>query len=71
MSTFQVNCFKTKHKTSLSIAILMALSLPVAQADTFNVTEAQDNGRGLIANTMVGEDVIELNTNVSITGVMK
>ena len=41
------------HKTALSIAISMALALPtIAQAATFNVTEPNDDGTGLIANTL-------------------
>ncbi|MGJ8662277.1 MAG: choice-of-anchor D domain-containing protein [Marinicella sp.] len=66
-------------KKPLSLAI--ALALPSAHAATFNVTETNDDGTGLTvnslswailqANTTVGDDVIELNTDVTITGVMK
>lgn len=68
-------------RTKLSSAITLALSAPIISAATFNVTEPQDDGTGLIANTLswailqanttVGADTIELNTDVTITGVMK
>ena len=70
-----------KKKTPLVVAISMALAIPNLEAATFNVTEQEDDGTGLIANTLSwaifqantneGDDVIELNTDVSITGVMK
>jgi hypothetical protein len=69
------------HSTKLSCAIALALSAPLATAATFNVTESQDDGTGLVANTLswailqanttAGADTIELNTDVTITGVMK
>ncbi len=52
-----------------------------SKADEFTVSQSLDDGTGLIENTLswailqaniqVGEDVITLNTDVSITGVMK
>lgn len=68
-------------KSQVALAIATALALPTVNAATFNVTEANDNGTGLIANTLswailqanttAGADTIELNTDVAITGVMK
>ncbi len=81
MSSAHLPVQKNWQKTSLSMAISMALALPAAQAATFNVSEPQDDGTGLVAdtlswailqaNTTAGDDVIELNTDVTITGVMK
>ena len=58
------------------------MSVPwFAQAVEFNVTEAQDDGTGMVtstlswailqANTAAGSDLITLNTDVTLTGVMK
>ena len=65
----------------LAMAITLALATPIAGAATFNVTETTDDGTGLVnnslswailqANTTPGADVIELNTDVNLIGVMK
>ncbi len=70
-----------KKPQALALAISMVLATTVSQAATFNVTEANDDGTGLVANslswailqanTTPGPDLIELNTDVTITGVMK
>ncbi len=70
------------RKSALTMAISMALATPViSQAATFNVTQPFDNGSGseagslswaiLQANTNPGPDLIELQTDVTLTGVMK
>ncbi|MCB1581785.1 MAG: choice-of-anchor D domain-containing protein [Xanthomonadales bacterium] len=71
----------TKNTKTLPYAIVLALTTPLTQAATFNVTEPLDDGTGLVANTLswailqanttAGADTIELNTDVTITGVMK
>ncbi len=74
--------FKRYQKTKLSMATAFALSLPLAsQAELFNVNEATDDGTGLVENSLSWailqansnneDDVIQLNTDVTITGVMK
>lgn len=72
---------QSKNSKTLPYAIALVLTTPLTQAATFNVTEAQDDGTGLVANTLswailqanttAGADTIELNTDVTITGVMK
>lgn len=75
---------ETKHfdRKALASAIAMVLSVPMTVfADTFQVTEPLDDGTGLTSNTLSwailqanttsGSDTIELNTNVTFTGVMK
>ena len=71
----------TPSNSKLKLAISLALFGTSLQAATFNVTETNDDGTGLVANTLswailqantqAGADTIELNTDVLITGVMK
>jgi hypothetical protein len=68
------------RRTVLSTAISLCLPLSI-QAVNFNVSNALDNGTGLVAGTLshaiyqanitAGNDVIILNTDVFLTGVMK
>jgi hypothetical protein len=79
LHTRQSGYQKKTPKTALYLA--MSLVLPtMSQAATYAVTEPTDDGRGVVntlswaiwqANTNPGPDVIELQTNVSINGVMK
>ena len=66
---------------ALVIGTSIITSSPLIQAATFTVTKANDTGDGTIANTLSwainqanissGIDIIELQTNVTLTGVMK
>ena len=69
-----------RSKLLLSLASFMSISTSLGAA-TFAVTEAQDDGTGLVngslswailqANTTTGTDLITLTTDVNVTGVMK
>ncbi len=71
---------QTPIKKPICISLMLALS-GVIQAADFTVTEPLDDGTGLMAstlswailqaNTIPGEDHISLETDVTITGVMK
>ena len=74
-----------KNRLSQALALCMAsatlISTDFAQADTFPVTVNNDDGTGLVANTLSwailqantspGADEIQLQTDVTVTGVMK
>ncbi|WP_223786649.1 choice-of-anchor D domain-containing protein [Marinicella meishanensis] len=72
----------SNQKSPLTAAIAMALSVPmVSESATFHVNQPFDDGTGLStgtlswaitqANTQPGADVIELQTSITLTGVMK